>query len=45
MERQWHIIPEYENIEGSLKLAEKYRQTLFFFFRDTERMTVFVENW
>jgi len=24
MERQWHIIPEYENIEKSLELAEKY---------------------
>lgn len=24
MNRQWHIIPEYENIEKSLTLAEKY---------------------
>lgn len=24
MNRQWHIIPEYENIEQSLALAEKY---------------------
>ena len=24
MERQWHIIPEYENIEKSLELANKY---------------------
>ena len=24
MERQWHIIPEYENIEKSLELADKY---------------------
>lgn len=24
MERQWHIIPEYENIEKSLELAKKY---------------------
>lgn len=24
MNRQWHIIPEYENIEKSLELAEKY---------------------
>ena len=24
MERQWHIIPEYENIEKSLEVAKKY---------------------
>ena len=24
MERQWHIIPEYENIGKSLELAKKY---------------------
>ena len=39
MERQWHIIPEYENIEKSLKLAEKYNAV--FEYNDFFKASVF----
>lgn len=39
MERQWHIIPEYENIGKSLELAEKYNAV--FEYNDFFRAPVF----
>ena len=39
MKRQWHIIPEYENIEQSLELAKKYDAA--FEYNDFYKVAVF----
>ena len=39
MERQWHIIPEYENIEKTLDLAKKYNAA--FEYNDFFRPAIF----